>query len=53
MNDVKPVCASVMTTAKQQKTQTHSSADTYRPPIHVSDWLILCCGNLILHQRKK
>ena len=21
-------------------------------PVHVSDWLIFCCGNLILHQKR-
>ena len=30
-----------------------SSTDSWKPPIHVSDWLISCCGNLILHQKKK
>ena len=27
-------------------------ADSYRPPIYASDWLIFCCGNLILHKKK-
>ena len=29
--------------------QPYSSTDNWKPPIHVSDWLIFCCGNLILH----
>ena len=32
---------------------TYSSTDSWKPPIHVSDWLIFYCGNLILHQKKK
>ena len=35
------------------KTPAYSSADSWKPPIHVSDWLIFCCGNLILYQKKK
>ena len=31
----------------------YSSADSWKPRIHVSDWLILCCGNLMLYQKKK
>ena len=30
-----------------------SSTDKFYLPISVSDWLIFCCGNLILHQKKK
>ena len=29
---------------------THCSADNFLSPIPISDWLILCWGNLILHQ---
>ena len=25
----------------------------WKPPIQVSDWLICCCGNLMLYQKKK
>ena len=32
---------------------TYSFTDNSRPPVPVSDWLILCCGNLVLHQKKK
>ena len=32
---------------------TYSSTDIWKPPIHVSDWLICCCGNLILYQKNK
>ena len=32
---------------------TYSSADSWKPPIHVSDWLIFCCGNLIQTQNDK
>ena len=32
---------------------TYSSTDSWRSPIPVSDWLKLCCGNLILHQKRK
>ena len=31
----------------------NSSTDKFYPPISVSDWLIFCWGNLILHQKKK
>ena len=31
----------------------YSSTDSWKPLIYVSDWLIFCCGNLILHQKKK
>ena len=30
---------------------SYSYTDSWKPPIHVSDWLIFCCGNLILHQK--
>ena len=33
--------------------RTYSTADSWKPPIHSSDWLIFCCGNLILYQKKK
>ena len=29
---------------------TYSSTYSFLSPIPVSDWLIFCCGNLILHQ---
>ena len=32
---------------------TYSSTDSWKPPIHVSDWLIFCCENLIFYQKKK
>ena len=32
---------------------TYSFADSQKAPVHVSDRLIFCCGNLILHQLKK
>ena len=31
---------------------TCSSTDNFLSPILVSDWLILCCGNSIVHQKK-
>ena len=31
----------------------YSSTDNFGPSIPVSDRLIFCCGNLILHQKKK
>ena len=31
---------------------SYSYTDSWKPPIHVSDWLIFCCGNLILHQKR-
>ena len=30
-----------------------SSTDNFGPPIAFSDWLIFCCGNFILRQKKK
>ena len=30
-----------------------NSTDNFLSPIPVSDWLIFCCGNLILHQKKE
>ena len=30
-----------------------SSADNWKPPIHVSNWLIFCCVNFMLHQKKE
>ena len=35
------------------QTITYSSADSWKPPIYVSDLLIFCCGNLRLYQKKK
>ena len=32
---------------------THSSTDISLAPIVSFDWLKLCCGNLILNQKKK
>ena len=32
---------------------TYSFADSEKAPVHVSDRLIFCCGNLILHQIEK
>ena len=29
-----------------------SSTDNFLPPIPISDWLIFCCRNLILHEKK-
>ena len=31
----------------------YSSTDNFLSPTQVSDWLIFCCGKLILHQLKK
>ena len=31
----------------------YSSTDSWKPPIRVSDWLIFCFGNLILHKKKR
>ena len=31
----------------------HAVLLTVREHHHVSDWLISCCGNLILHQKKE
>ena len=31
----------------------YSSTDNFLSPIPVFDWLILCCGNSILHQKKE
>ena len=31
---------------------SYSSTDSWKPPIQVSGWLIFCCGNSILHQKK-
>ena len=31
----------------------YSFTDIWEPPIHVSDWLICYCGNLILYQKKR
>ena len=30
---------------------TYSSTNSWKPLIHVSDWLIFCCGNLILDKK--
>ena len=35
-----------------QTVQTYSSTDNFLPHIPVSDWLIFCFGNSILHQKK-
>ena len=32
---------------------TYNFTDNFGPPIPASDWLIFCCENLILHQKKK
>ena len=29
------------------------SIDTFLSPLPISDWLTFCCGNLILHRKKK
>ena len=42
------MCHSVQITCN-----TYSSTDSLKSPIHLSDWLIFCCGNLILHQKKE
>ena len=34
-------------------TQFHWFTDNFLSPNPVSDWLIFCCGNLILYQKKK
>ena len=31
---------------------TYGSADNFLSPIPVFDWLIFCCRNLILHQKR-
>ena len=31
----------------------YHSAGSWKPPSHISDWLIFCCGNLIPYQKKK
>ena len=31
---------------------SYSSTDNFVSPILVSDWLIFCCENLILHQKR-
>ena len=33
--------------------KSYSSADSWKPPVHVSDWLIFCCRNLRLYQKKE
>ena len=30
----------------------YSSIDSWKPAIHVFDWLIFCYGNLILYQKR-
>ena len=40
-------------TCLQFQIYTHSSTGNFSPPIPVFDWVIFCCGNLIIHQRKK
>ena len=35
------------------KVPKYSSSDNFLSPILVSDWLILCCRNSILRQKKK
>ena len=32
---------------------TSSSTDNFWSPIPISDWLISCCGNLIIYQKGK
>ena len=39
--------------AKYGSLLTHSSTGSFGLPIPVSDWLIFCSKNLILHQEKK
>ena len=34
------------------QTVAQSSTDIWTPPIHVSDWLICCCENLIIYQER-
>ena len=33
-------------------TLAYNSADSWNPPTRVSDWLIFCCGNLMLYQKR-
>ena len=40
-------------TAIKKLYYTYSFADNFGPSIPVSDWLILPCGNLIVHENKK
>ena len=35
-----------------KSTETYISTDNFRPRISVSDWLIFCSGNLMLHLKK-
>ena len=37
----------------KQYTLVHSSIDNFRSPIHVFDWLICRCENLIPHEKQK
>ena len=34
------------------QTIPYSSADSWKPPIHISDWLILCFWNLETYQKR-
>ena len=56
--EIKRTCATNI--SSQSSRFPYSSAESWKPPIHVSDWLILCCGNLrlqnetqILYQLRK
>ena len=35
-----------------KSTETYISTDNFRPRISVSDWLIFCSGNLMLHLKR-
>ena len=40
-------------TRLETATLTYNYTDNFLSPIPVSDWLIFCCGNAILQQKKK
>ena len=52
---MKPFCDFVAYKKWKEPVQTitYSSADSWKPPIYVSDLLIFSCGNLRLYQKKK
>ena len=42
----------LMCTQLRKCAAAHSSTDNFLSTVLVSDWLIFCCENLIVHQKK-
>ena len=40
-------------TMSDERPLPYSSTDSWKPPIHVSDWLVFCCGNKYFIKKKE